>query len=211
MCVNIEKIKQDVINPRQIKTKRYWTYCLSNRQKKYLEIISMNNEDRVTLFCSFYDTPSGGECQVILQMIKRKYHFIWSCILVAKLDAAPATEKETVKALVDSMVAAFYKQASDVDRLSDEQRDQFCDQFKTFLDSSEYSNIAEEVLSEFADATRFEHSQDLLDFIQKVIFRLQCFEDTKVKREATIPSKVAEKRPLISTNLILGFFIICFQ
>ena len=47
-----------------------------SRQKKYLEIISMNNEDRVTLFCSFYDTPSGGECQVILQMIKRKYHFI---------------------------------------------------------------------------------------------------------------------------------------
>ena len=131
--------------------------------------------------------------------------------MVAQLDAAPVTEKETVKALVDSMVAAFYKQASDVDRLSDEQRDQFCDQFKTFLDSSEYSNIAEEVLSEFADATRFEHSQDLLDFIQKVIFRLQCFEDTKVKREATIPSKVAEKRPLISTNLILGFFIICFQ
>ena len=116
-----------------------------------------------------------------------------------------------LKALVDSMVAAFYKQASDVDRLSDEQRDQFCDQFKTFLDSSEYSNIAEEVLSEFADATRFEHSQNLLDFIQKVIFRLQCFEDTKVKREATIPSKVTEKRPLISTNLILGFFIICFQ
>ena len=173
----------------------------------------MNNEESVILFCSFHDISSSGECQVILQIIKRKYHFIWSYILFAQLDAAPATEKETVKALVDSMVAAFYEQTTDtdVDQLSDEQRDQFCDQFKTFLDSSEYSKIAEEVLSEFANATRFENGHDFIDFIQKVFFRLQCFKDTKVKREATIPSKAAEKKPLISFSLILCLFIICFQ
>ena len=111
------------------------------------------------------------------------------------MDAAPATEKETVRALVDSMVAAFYEQTTDtdVDHLSDEQRDQFCDQFKTFLDSSEYSKIAEEVLSEFANATRFENGHDFIDFIQKVFFRLQCFKDTKVKRKLPFHQKLQKK------------------